>query len=383
MKKRSILVALLLMTIFCISYAQNTNAYLPDFIYSGKQGNLHVQGVAFDKKNGVVYFSYTNKLLKMDLSGKLIGSVTGFVGHLGDLDFNEEDGKIYGSLEYKNDAIGKGIRSTLGVKNETNNGFYIAIFDGSKIVRPDMKAEESDLLNTVYLPEVLKDFEAEVSVNNEKKKHRHGCSGIDGVTFAPAIGSSNQKKNYLYVSYGIYGDNSRDDNDHQVILMYDIKNWTKYAKPLSQSNLHHSGPKTFSKKYFLKTGNTRYGVQNLAYDPYSNKLFAAVYRGAKEEYPNYDLFVVDLSEKSKKGFILSDNKNKKVDMLTLADQGPKDSKSGVRGWYFQWGATGLCPIGDGTFYISHNTKSSDGQQQSTIFRYKWIGNEKTSFERLK
>ncbi|RZJ18818.1 MAG: hypothetical protein EON51_17205, partial [Acinetobacter sp.] len=109
---------------------------LPDSIYSGKQGGLHVQGVVIDKKNGFVYFSFTDKLLKMDLQGNLIGSVTGFVGHLGDLDITP-DGKIYGSLEYKNDAIGKGIKKQLGVKTVNEDGFYIAIFDASKILRPD------------------------------------------------------------------------------------------------------------------------------------------------------------------------------------------------------------------------------------------------------
>ena len=182
--------------------SQNTTS-LPDSIYSGKQGKMHVQGVAVDKANGYVYFSFTDRLIKMDLSGKLIGSVTGFVGHLGDLDFNTDDGKIYGSLEYKNDAIGKGIRKSLGVQNNNENGFYIAIFDGSRIVRPDMSAEKEDLLRTVYIKEAVKDYEDSVQTGNDKKPHRFACSGIDGVAFAPAIGSSDNNKKYLYVAYGV------------------------------------------------------------------------------------------------------------------------------------------------------------------------------------
>src|SRR5690606_5738652 len=144
-------------------------------------------------------------------SGRLIGSVTGFVGHLGDLDFNTDDGKIYGSLEYKNDAIGKGIKNELRVQdNNKSNGFYIAIFDGSKIVRSDMNAETEDLLRTVYLSEVVTDYEAQVQVGDNIKPHRFACSGIDGVAFAPSIGSSNVNKKYLYVAYGVYGDTMRD-----------------------------------------------------------------------------------------------------------------------------------------------------------------------------
>src|SRR5690606_37940483 len=112
-----------------------------------KQGKFHVQGMAVDHEHGYIYFSFTNKLVKMDLQGKLIGSVVGFVGHLGDLDF--DDGKAYGSLEYKNDAIGKGINRALGIEGQSQNGFYIAIFDGSKIVRPDMDAETEGVVYTV------------------------------------------------------------------------------------------------------------------------------------------------------------------------------------------------------------------------------------------
>ncbi|MFD2146765.1 hypothetical protein [Mucilaginibacter antarcticus] len=82
-----------------------------DSVYSGKQGTMHVQGVAVDEKSRCIYFSFTDKLIKVDMGGKLIGSVTGFVGHLGDLDITPA-GKIYGSLEYKNDAIGKGSKNS-------------------------------------------------------------------------------------------------------------------------------------------------------------------------------------------------------------------------------------------------------------------------------
>lgn len=352
----------------------------PDSIYSGKQGKMHVQSVAVDEENGYVYFSFTDKLVKMDQSGKLIGSVTGFVGHLGDLDFNTEDGKIYGSLEYKNDAIGKGIKKSLGKEESIGeNGFYIAIFDGSRIVRADMNAEKEDLLRTVYLAEVVKDYEAEVLVGDKMMQHRFACSGIDGITFAPSIGSSNHDKKYLYVAYGIYGDVDRDDNDHQVILKYDIANWRNYEKQLSQDNLHHSGPKKPKEKYFVKTGNTRYGIQNLAYDSHSGNLFAAVYRGSKTQFPNYDLFVIDGHKKPTTTRILSDNQKIKVKTLSLLQAGPKDPESEIRGWHFKWGATGLQPLGDGLFYISHNEKTEDGQQHTTVHKYKWVGDEHNSF----
>lgn len=357
----------------------NEPVVLPDSIYSGKQGTFHVQGVAIDQTNGHVYFSFTNKLIKMDLSGNLIGSVTGFLGHLGDLDFNQEDGKIYGSLEYKNDAIGKGITNTLGVQTTQQNGFYIAIFDGTQIVRPDMDAENDGLLRTVYLQEPVSDYEATVKMGNEVKSHRFACSGIDGVALGPSFGKQNSSKQYLYVAYGVYGDTDRDDNDHQVILKYDIAKWDRYGENLSQGQLHRSGPKKPLDKYFVKTGNTRYGIQNLAYDSHTGNFFAAVYRGAKPQFPNYDLFVIDGHKKPKKNIIYSDNKKIKVKTLFLLEAGPQDMKTGIWGWNFKWGATGLCPLGDGLFYISHNGKSEDGQQQSTIYKYRWVGDSQKAF----
>lgn len=376
--KKLILLLLVItaMTLRCQSQTVN----LPDSICSGKQGNFHVQGVVVDKANGFIYFSFTDKLIKTDLFGKLIGSVTGFVGHLGDLDFSD-DGKIYGSLEYKNDAIGKGIKKELGVQTSNEDGFYIAIFDGSRIVRPDMNAEKEDLLRTVYIREAVNDYTANVKDGSKEKPHRFACSGIDGVAFAPAIGSSNTKK-FLYIAYGVYGDTARSDNDHQVILKYDVGDWGKYAQKLSQDKLHYSGPKKPLDKYFVKTGNTSYGIQNLAYDQYTGNLFAAVYSGSKTQFPNYDLFVIDGKKKPVKNYIRSDNQDMKVKTLSLLEAGPKDPGSGIRGWFFKWGATGLCPLGDGLFYISHNSKAKDGQQ-SVIHKYKWVGDGQNAFMLVK
>ncbi len=357
--------------------SQSQNVILPDSIYSGKQGGFHVQGVVVDKANGYVYFSFTDKLIKTDTSGKLIGSVTGFVGHLGDLDFN--DGKIYGSLEYKNDAIGKGINKKLGVQTSSQQGMYIAIFDGSRIVRPNMNAEKEDLLLTVYIKEAVNDYTAKVKDGDKERSHRFGCSGIDGVAFAPAIGSSNATKKFLYVAYGIYGDTARSDNDHQVILKYDVSDWGKYAQKLSQDKLHHSGPKKPLDKYFVRTGNTSYGIQNLAYDEYTGNFFAAVYRGSKAQFPNYELFVIDGKKKPVEGYIPSGDQHVKVKKLFLLEAGLRDPNSGTRGWFFKWGATGLCPLGNGLFYISHNSKAEDGQQQTTIYKYKWVGDGQNAF----
>lgn len=359
------------------TFAQIRPSGLPNTIFSGDQGSFHVQGAVVDQQNGYVYFSFTNKLIKTDLQGNLLASVSGFLGHLGDLVLHE--GKVYGSLEYKNDAIGKGINKTLGIEGRGQNGFYIAIFDVAKMQRVGMDAENDDLLHTIHLDEVLKDFEDTVKLGGQKVKHRFACSGIDGITFGPAFGKHSSSKHYLYVAYGVYGNIDRTDNDYQVILQYDVRKWDKLKAKLSQDNLHRSGPKRPVNKFFLKTGNTKYGIQNLAYDAYSGNYFAAVYRGAKANYPNYDLFVIDGHKKPIRTRIWSDNRSIKAKKLSLLEAGPIDEDSGIRGWFFKWGSTGLCPLGGGFFYISHNLKTKEGEQQSTLHKYKWVGTEEHSF----
>ncbi len=365
-------------------HAQQTPVNWPDSVYSGKQGTFHVQGVAVDQARKVMYFSFTNQLIKLTLDGKLLGSVTGLVGHLGDLDINPDDGKLYGSLEYKNDAIGKGIRQATGAgEGRPESGFYIAIIDGNRIVRPGMDAEKDDIVRTVYLREVADDYNATVQIGTQQVPHRFGCSGIDGVAFAPKPGSRRSSRRYLYVAYGIYGDPKRSDNDNQVLLRYDTRDWSRYARTLSQDSLHHSGPVAPAGKYMVRTGNTSYGIQNLAYDPATGNLLAAVYPGSKKTLPNYSLFMIDIHRKPQAQSITLDNKPMRVQTLPLAPGGIPDSANGTSGWHVKWGATGLCPLGDGLFYLSHNRKDTDGKQESTVYLYRWTGDANAPFVRVR
>ena len=335
---------------------------LPREIRSGEQGPFHVQGIAVDLERGYIYFSFTTKLLKMDFEGNLIGSVDGMTGHLGCLTMNPADGRVYGSLEYKDDAIGKGIRRTLDAgqvapeDEKDRTGFYVAIFDVDRITRPDMDAEKDRVMTTVYIKEAVDDYYAKVSNNGQELEHRFGCSGIDGVTFAPAFGQSRDGKKYLYVAYGIYGDTLRTDNDYQVILAYDTRDWKQYEQPLTQENLHKSGPEKPLHKYFLYTGNTSWGIQNLAYDKASGNMHAAVYNGKKSHYPNYSYFVIDGSKAPERKQLQGFDPAVEAEVLSLLPEGLHDAQSDTWGWNFKWGTTGLCPIGDGYFYISHNAK---------------------------
>ena len=337
--------------------------------FTGTHGNNHIQGIAVDEKKGFVYYSFTTKLIKATLDGTLVGSVTGLTGHLGCIDFREADGKVYGSLEYKNDTIGKGIHANLGIEKEYQDAFYMTIFDVDKITRMDMDAERDGVMTAVYLKTVVDDYNGTGALG---KPHRYGCSGIDGTTFGPIPGSRDGKE-YLFVCYGIYGDVTRQDNDHQVLLCYDTADWETLAKPLSQSAMHRSGPEAPKHKFFVYTGNTTFGVQNLEYDRFTNSFFMAVYPGQKPEFPNYHLFAVDGAvapvKKPLRGLA------EEGLCLTLKQVGtPKHPE--VFGWRFSLGSTGLYAYGDGRYLISRNFLGKTGQ---CAWLYPFVYDEKDGF----
>lgn len=370
------LVALILAT---TAVAQNP-ASLPRTIASGPYKAGHIQGIAVDLAKKHIYYSYTTMLIKTDLEGRVIGSVTGLLGHLGDLDFCEADGRVYGSLEYKNDAIGRGILQMERSSRQLDNAFYIAIFDVDRITREGMDAERDGIMTTVYLPTVLEDYLSEVESAEGQQQHRLGCSGIDGVAFGPRFGKSGGKQ-LLTVAYGVYGDVKRSDNDYQVLLQYDVSGWRKYERPLSQDNMHTEGPKKPAGQYFVRTGNTTYGVQNLEYDADTGRYLMAVYVGKKEHFPNYALFAADGKARPVKQRLEGVPYINKGRVVPLADAGLRHAATGIRGWDFGVGSTGMASLGGGYFYFSHNYKIDEGQG-STIRLYQFTGQSAHPFEQV-
>ncbi|MBO8191321.1 hypothetical protein ITI46_06385 [Streptomyces oryzae] len=341
---------------------------MPAVIDGGAWDAGHVQGMALDRKGGYMYFSFTNLLVKTDLRGNPVGSVTGFTGHLGDLDFDERDGRVYGSLEYK-DA----------------ESFYIAAFDADRIDRMGIDAQTSDIVSTVYLKEVVADYTADMDGNGvfdgdtaDTRDHRYGCSGIDGVVFGPDLGGRGGRHHgtpLLTVAYGIYSNNARHDNDHQVLLQYDVRRWKKYERPLSESAPHTSGPAHADGKYFAYTGNTTYGVQNLEYDAASHNWQMAVYEGKKPDFPNYSLFTIDGTKPAVRGPVRGQPEPEQGRLLTLARQGLYDPVTGVRGWQAP-GEYGLVSLDDGLYYVAESgTVEEDGATKQTgrAVLHRWTG----------
>ena len=381
MKQLRYVATLLASLFFLLPASAQRPAALQAEIASGPFKAGHIQGIAVDQEKGYIYYSYTTMLIKTDLQGRIVGSVTGLLGHLGDLDLNEADGRVYGSLEYKNDAIGRGILNMEKSTRTLDNAFYIAIFDVDRIDRVGMSAEKDGIMTTVYLPTVLEDYLAEVATSEGKKAHRLGCSGIDGVAFGPKFGTTSGKE-YLTVAYGIYSEKDRSDNDYQVLLQYDTEKWAKYERTLSQDDMHQMGPRKPAGQYFVFTGNTTYGVQNLEYDPFTEAWLMAVYKGVKEHYPNYTLFAADAKARPAKQTLQGIPYLKKGLVVPLKAEGLKDATTGIRGWMWGVGSTGMAALGGGYYYFSHNYNSEQGQG-STIRMYRYTDLKDEAFEEVK
>lgn len=334
----------------------------PTTVFSGWQEGFHCQGIAYDSIQRCFYMSFTTSLIKVGMDGRLLASVKGITGHLGCISLNPDDGRLYGSLEYKHDVIGRGIMEGTGSTNDSDTGFYVAIFDVNRMTSTDMDANSSGVMSTVYIREAVEDYNATVtSADGSVHSHRYGCSGIDGLAMAPRWGKKGGRQ-MLYVAYGIYGDTTRVDNDQQVILCYDISKWRKYETPLSPQNLHRNGPKRPTGKYFVPTGNTEWGIQNLCYDPYMDIMLAAVYRGKKRGRQNFTLFALDHSLRPHSS------------SLQFIQAGLVDETYGVRGWHFPLGSTGITSVGNGLYYVS-SPQRKDGRESTTLILHRWTGDD--------
>lgn len=334
---------------------------LPLTIKCGPFKAMHTQGIAVDVKKRVVYCSFTTMLAKYDYNGNLLGTVTGMLGHLGCLDIDERDGKVYGSLEYKDDVIGQGIMKLEKSDKNFQNNFYVAIIDGDKINRMGMDGGRDGVVKVVSLPTVLDDYSAKVNVGGKIREHRFACSGIDGISFGPRFGKISGKQ-YLTVAYGVYGDTDRSDNDYQVLLQYDIVKWEKYARPLSLDNPTFKGPSKPAGRYFVHTGSTDWGVQNLEYDASSGLWYMAVYRGKKPNFPNYYLYAVKAASRPEVKELVGIPYCTKGKVIPLAEGGLRDENTGVSGWNFRYGSMGMHSFGNGYFYFSENKSDKEGQK---------------------
>ena len=154
-------------------------------------GKFHVQGLAYDEQAQCMYFSFTSAFFKTDMEGNVMASIADINGHIGAMTFDKESRRVIASLEIKDDAIGRNIARKLGQEawSREQAGFYLAVIDVDRLTRMNMKQEE--VMTLVRLDEVCNDYQTNVNDGDKVLEHRFACSGIDGVTIAPAFGEQN------------------------------------------------------------------------------------------------------------------------------------------------------------------------------------------------
>lgn len=334
---------------------------IPHTILSGAWKEGHVQGIAIDEEKGFVYFSFTTILLKTDLAGNPVGSVKNLAGHLGCIVMDADRRRVCGSLELKHDSIGRGIINRTGWNPSEEDNFYLVSFDIDKIDRMEMDAERDGIMRAVWLGDVAADYAAEDPASG--KLHRYGCSGIDGTALGPVFGEAPDSPKKLMIAYGVYRDLEREDNDYQVILQYDPDVIDQYGQPLDQANPHHSGPDAPEARYFLYTGNTTYGVQNLEYDAATRCWLTAVYTGKKPQFPNYPLFFIDGRAEPRRAPLQGRNGEEGL-ILTLAD--PARVGGDTPGCRFTLGSTGIYADGRGAYYFSRPERNLEEKLYSSV-----------------
>ena len=318
----------------------------------------HLQGAAADDEKKYLYMSFTDRLIKVDMrTGESVGSVTGLLAgsiygggaHLGGLDFR--NGKVYGTLEYK--AAEK---------------FYVAVFDCEKITGMDIDYKTPGVMTTMYMEEVVKDYTDDLDAGEHRNAvdsmgHRHGCSGIDGITFGTMPGDDSGRI-YMMLAYGVYRNDGRTDNDYQVILAFDPDAFQ--GAHFDQNQPHEIGPKP-CKKMFVYTGNTSYGVQNLEYDRVSGDYWMIVYAGGKAQFDNRPVYVLDGKKAPEKQLLKLGRENvygkPEGEVLSLKAAGTYHEASGV------WGVPqmpltadkGFISLGNDYYYVADAAKKDDKQ----------------------
>ena len=347
---------------------------LPLSLASGSWDVKHCQGMAIDTYKGYVYYSYTNSFVKCDLEGNVIGTITGIKGHLGDICYNKEDGRVYASYN----PSGK-------------KALYTAIIDVDNLNGINLDALECNLIRTVHLKEVWKDYSTNVTftetqmvevssansidtvekvVSEKIYKRKYGVTGTDAVTFGPSF--STGKGNYFTVSCGVTPNTERTDNDYQILIQYDVNGWwDTWAKPLSFDSFHHSGPEGHNGKYFIYTGSTTYGVQTMTYFREMNLWILNVYTTKKTGFVNYNMFIVDGDVQPRREYLIGQPKDDEQYVLSLYQDGEYDKKTGIYGWHVSKGNKGIEYISDGLFYIIHPFKTWYKTQTAVAYLYVW------------
>lgn len=194
----------------------------------------HLQGVATDGR--YMYWSFTDSLVQTSLQGTVLRQVRVHGGHLGDITCH--NGRIYGSL-VGNSLAGK----PWGVWTS----FAVHVWD----------AETLAFLDIIRLDRCYADYQNRYC----------GFNGIDGITFGTDPDTGEE---VLLTACALFTDPAYS---RQMILQF---------SPDGQPQ----------KEHFIETGNTVFGIQNLAREPDTGNYWFTTYESSEPYQPKDRLYCV-------------------------------------------------------------------------------------------
>lgn len=342
-----------------------SNSYVGSLETGGVGTISHVQGVATNLFGDVFYYSFTDRLVVQKSDGEIIGSVVGIQGHMGDLAFNPEDGRVYVSYSYSSSTSGLGEGTALRKQKNA----YVLIFDVEKIDRMNMSPD--GIVTCVYVGEKIQElantpgYDYGTKYDDLKIGGKYGVvNSIGNLAIGPAFGENDgktyvtcvlsQPANAVCSAAGVYA-YDREDNDYFVIVQFDPSNWGSYEVPYSEME-KASGPKDFDRMYFYYAGQHDYGVQVMTYDAYQNMYVLTTYslinstlEGATQ-FPNYSVYYLDAVQ-VKTGTLIGNGEDS--GNIITEKYGKKDEATGIKGWLV-WYDVGFISLGDGYYYRAEN-----------------------------
>lgn len=359
-EKRSNLSKNVQVGVYGVTAAAHTVSYDTGAISAGG----HVQGVDADRYGDYFYYSFMDRLVKQDNEGRIVGSVTGFDGHLGDVAYNKQDGKVYSTLT-----------------SDTEKKCYIAVFNPDAITRMNMTPAEVCTFVYVGAPVAALAATNGYELTDEwlATGGKYGVTNsIDSCTFGPKFGADDGKY-YLTLGLGAAakatkitvngaqkGAVDRTDNDYLVIVQFDVSDWGDFASSILAEA---GGPESFDGMYFHYYGYHDYGIQNICYDAYQDIYFMAAYDGSKGAATTpYSFYALDA---------------KAVEEKTLVGNGEEtgaviSSKYGLSAGNYDKGYAYFCSVGfvsmhDGSYYMCDVSYTNYNEQKhgAKLDLYEW------------
>lgn len=317
--------------------------------------DAHLQGVTKDDKNEFIYYSFTDRLVKVNMrTGQMVASVNLFESaHLGDLAYY--DGMVYGSL---NCDYYKYYRPT--------DKMHVARFDVSEMT--EMNMDYQDIMTTISIDAV-----------NRRDGTREDPTGYDGITFGPMPGD-NSGDIYMILACDL----AHSDKTNHAMFAYNVKDLEgKFQSLTDPTNPHRTQNLSPSKTWYFYLGYIRLAAQTLEYNAEENEYWLTYYQGEQEGYLNAWMYVIDASKaptqkqvdfgtSSEPGYSSSGSQILNVQTLTLKEVGTYHESTGV------WGITelihnvtvGFIPLGNDYFYIGYNGET-DGKQYGYVRLFKF------------